>query len=156
MKVILLQDVKALGKKGDVVNVSDGYARNMLLKKGLGKEANSQRHLNDLKLQKANEEKVAQRRIWRQHKQLAEEMKDKEVRVSVKAGEGGRVFGSVSTKEIAEEIKKQLGYEIDKKKISAGCTGEGTWLHRDRYQAAYQSDSEDAGSCSRGISGNTE
>ena len=123
MKVILLQDVKALGKKGDVVNVSDGYARNMLLKKGIGKEANGQ-NINDLKLQKANEEK------------LAEEMKDKEIRVSVKAGEGGRVFGSVSTKEIAEEIKKQLGYEIDKKKIlldapvkALGYTEIGIKLH---------------------------
>ena len=115
MKVILLQDVKALGKKGDVVNVSDGYARNMLLKKGLGKEANGQ-NMNDLKLQKANAEKVAQENLDAA-RALAEEMKDKEVKVSVKAGEGGRVFGSVSTKEIAEEIKKQLGYEIDKKKI---------------------------------------
>ena len=115
MKVILLQDVKALGKKGDVVNVSDGYARNMLLKKGIGKEANGQ-NINDLKLQKANEEKVAKENL-EAAKKLAEEMKDKEIRVSVKAGEGGRVFGSVSTKEIAEEIKKQLGYEIDKKKI---------------------------------------
>ena len=116
MKVILLQDVKALGKKGDVVNVSDGYARNMLLKKGLGKEANGQ-NMNDLKLQKANAEKVAQENLDAA-RALAEEMKDKEVKVSVKAGEGGRVFGSVSTKEIAEEIKKQLGYEIDKKKIA--------------------------------------
>ena len=115
MKVILLQDVKALGKKGDVVNVSDGYARNMLLKKGIGKEANGQ-NINDLKLQKANEEKVAKENL-EAAKKLAEEMKDKEIRVSVKAGEGGRVFGSVSTKESAEEIKKQLGYEIDKKKI---------------------------------------
>ena len=115
MKVILLQDVKALGKKGDVVNVSDGYARNMLLKKGIGKEANGQ-NINDLKLQKANEEKIAKENL-EAAKKLAEEMKDKEIRVSVKAGEGGRVFGSVSTKEIAEEIKKQLGYEIDKKKI---------------------------------------
>ena len=115
MKVILLQDVKALGKKGDVVNVSDGYARNMLLKKGLGKEANGQ-NMNDLKLQKANAEKVAQENLDAA-RALAEDMKDKEVKVSVKAGEGGRVFGSVSTKEIAEEIKKQLGYEIDKKKI---------------------------------------
>ena len=115
MKVILLQDVKALGKKGDVVNVSDGYARNMLLKKGIGKEANGQ-NINDLKLQKANEEKIAKENL-EAAKKLAEEMKDKEIRVSVKAGEGGRVFGSVSTKEIAEEIRKQLGYEIDKKKI---------------------------------------
>ena len=115
MKVILLQDVKSLGKKGDIVNVSDGYARNMLLKKGIGKEANGQ-NINDLKLQKANEEKIAKENL-EAAKKLAEEMKDKEIKVSVKAGEGGRVFGSVSTKEIAEEIKKQLGYEIDKKKI---------------------------------------
>ena len=134
MKVILLQDVKALGKKGDVVNVSDGYARNMLLKKGIGKEANGQ-NINDLKLQKANEEKVAKENL-EAAKKLAEEMKDKEIRVSVKAGEGGRVFGSVSTKEIAEEIKKQLGYEIDKKKIlldapvkALGYTEIGIKLH---------------------------
>ena len=129
MKVILLQDVKALGKKGDVVNVSDGYARNMLLKKGLGKEANGQ-NMNDLKLEKVAQENLDAARA------LAEEMKDKEVKVSVKAGEGGRVFGSVSTKEIAEEIKKQLGYEIDKKKIlldapvkALGYTEIGIKLH---------------------------
>ena len=134
MKVILLQDVKALVKKGDVVNVSDGYARNMLLKKGIGKEANGQ-NINDLKLQKANEEKIAKENL-EAAKKLAEEMKDKEIRVSVKAGEGGRVFGSVSTKEIAEEIKKQLGYEIDKKKIlldapvkALGYTEIGIKLH---------------------------
>lgn len=115
MKVILLQDVKTLGKKGEIVNVSDGYARNMLLKKGIGKEATSQ-NINDLKLQKANEEKVA-REALEAAQALAEELKEKEVTVSVKAGEGGRVFGSVSTKEIAEAMKKQLGYEIDKKKI---------------------------------------
>ena len=134
MKVILLQDVKALGKKGEVVNVSDGYARNMILKKGIGKEANGQ-NINDLKLQKANEEKIAKENL-EAAKKLAEEMKDKEIRVSVKAGEGGRVFGSVSTKEIAEEIKKQLGYEIDKKKIlldapvkALGYTEIGIKLH---------------------------
>ena len=134
MKVILLEDVKSLGKKGETVNVSDGYARNMLLKKGIGKEANGQ-NINDLKLQKANEEKIAKENL-EAAKKLAEEMKDKEIRVSVKAGEGGRVFGSVSTKEIAEEIKKQLGYEIDKKKIlldapvkALGYTEIGIKLH---------------------------
>ena len=115
MKVILLQDVKSLGKKGDVVEVSEGYARNMLLKKGIGKEATGQ-NMNDLKLQKANAEKVA-REALAAAQALAAEMKDKKITVAVKAGEGGRVFGSVSSKEIAEEIKKQLGYDIDKKKI---------------------------------------
>ncbi len=115
MKVILLQDVKSLGKKGDVVEVSEGYARNMLLKKGLGKEANG-KNMNDLKLQKANAEKLAKEAL-EAAQALGSEMNGKEIRVGVKAGEGGRVFGSVSSKEIAEEVKKQLGYEIDKKKI---------------------------------------
>lgn len=116
MKVILLQDVKALGKKGEVVEVSEGYARNMLLKKGLGKEANGQ-NMNDLKLQKANAEKVAKEAL-EAAQELAKEMEGKTVKIAVKAGEGGRVFGSVSTKEIAEEMKKQLGFEVDKKKIT--------------------------------------
>ncbi len=115
MKVILLQDVKALGKKGEVVEVSEGYARNMLLKKGMGKEATSG-NMNDLKLQKANEEKVA-RELHAAAETLGRELEGKEVKVAVKAGDGGRVFGSVSSKEIAEEIKKQLGQEVDKKKI---------------------------------------
>lgn len=115
MKVILLQDVKSLGKKGDIVEVSEGYARNMLLKKGLGKEATGQ-NMNDLKLQKANAEKIA-REALEAAQALAKEMEGKSIRVAVKAGEGGRVFGSVSTKEIAEEIKKQLGYDVDKKKL---------------------------------------
>ncbi len=115
MKVILLQDVKALGKKGDVVEVSEGYARNMLLKKGMGKEATSG-NMNDLKLQKANAEKVA-KELQEAAEILGRELKDKEIRVAVKAGDGGRVFGSVSSKEIAEEIKRQLGREVDKKKI---------------------------------------
>lgn len=103
MKVILLQDVKSLGKKGDIVEVSEGYARNMLLKKGLGKEATGQ-NMNDLKLQKANAEKIA-REALEAAQALAKEMEGKAIKVAVKAGEGGRVFGSVSTKEIAEEIK---------------------------------------------------
>ena len=115
MKVILLQDVKALGKKGDVVEVSEGYARNMLLKKGMGKEATG-KNMNDLKLQKANAEKIA-RETLEAAQALGKEMEGKSIKIAVKTGEGGRIFGSVSSKEIAEEIKKQLGYEIDKKKI---------------------------------------
>ena len=115
MKVILLQDVKTVGKKGEIVEVSDGYARNVLLRKGQGKEATG-KNMNDLKLQKANAEKIAQEQL-EAAKALAEEMKDKKITVAVKVGEGGRVFGSVSSKEIAEELKKQLGYEVDKKKI---------------------------------------
>ena len=115
MKVILLQDVKALGKKGDVVEVSEGYARNMLLKKGMGIEATG-KNMNDLKLQKANAEKIA-RETLEEAQSLGKEMEGKSIKIAVKTGEGGRIFGSVSSKEIAEEIKKQLGYEIDKKKI---------------------------------------
>ncbi len=115
MKVILLQDVKSLGKKGDIVNVSDGYARNMLLKKGIGKEATGQ-NMNDLKLQKANEKKVAQENLDAA-RALGEELEGKEVKISVKAGDGGRIFGSVSSKEISEAVREQLGKDIDKKKL---------------------------------------
>ena len=106
MEVVLLEDVKALGKKGQVVKVNDGYARNFILPKKLGVEATS-KNLNDLKLQKANAEKVAAEQLA-EAKKLAEEIDKMSVTVSIKAGEGGRAFGSVSTKEIAEEIKKQL------------------------------------------------
>lgn len=115
MKVILLEDVKSLGKKGQIVNVSDGYARNMLLPKKLGVEATS-KNMNDLKLQKAHQDKVAQENLD-SAKAFAEELKDKQVTVSIKVGEGGRTFGSVSTKEISEAVKSQLGYDIDKKKM---------------------------------------
>ena len=115
MKVILLQDVKALGKKGEVVNVNDGYARNFILPKKLGVEANG-KNLNDLKLQKNNEAKVAQEHLDAA-KKLAEELKAGKVVLTMKVGEGGRTFGSVSSKEIAEAAKAQLGYDIDKKKI---------------------------------------
>lgn len=115
MKVILLEDVKSLGKKGQVVNVSDGYARNMLLPKKLGVEATT-KNMNDLKLQKAHEEKVAQENLDAA-KAFADELKDKKVVVTIKVGEGGRTFGSVSTKEISEAVKEQLGYDIDKKKM---------------------------------------
>ena len=115
MKVILLEDVKALGKKGQVVNVSDGYARNLLLPKKLGEEATG-KNMNDLKLQKAHEDKVAQENLDAA-KAFAEELKDKQVTVGIKVGEGGRTFGSISAKEIAEAAKAQLGYELDKKKL---------------------------------------
>ncbi|MCC8044495.1 MAG: 50S ribosomal protein L9 [Clostridiales bacterium] len=115
MKVILLQDVKSLGKKGEIVEASESYARNVLFRKGLGKEATG-KNLNDLKLQKANAEKVAKENLEEARK-LGEELNGKEIQVSVKAGDKGRVFGSVSSKEIAEEVQKQLGHEIDKKKI---------------------------------------
>lgn len=115
MKVILLEDVKALGKKGQVVNVSDGYARNLLLPKKLGVEATG-KNMNDLKLQKAHEDKVAQENLDAA-KAFAEELKDKQVIVGIKVGEGGRTFGSISAKEIAEAAKVQLGYELDKKKL---------------------------------------
>ena len=115
MEVILLQDVKALGKKGQIVKVNDGYARNFILPKKLGLEANS-KNLNDLKLQKANEEKVAAKHLAAA-KELAAELKDKEIVLSLKLGEGGKTFGSISSKEIAEAAKEQLGYDIDKKKI---------------------------------------
>lgn len=115
MKVILLQDVKSLGKKGEIVEVSDGYARNFVLPKKLGVEANS-KNMNDLKLQKANEEKVAKQQL-EAAQELARVLETKEVVVKMKSGEGGKTFGSISSKEIAEEAKKQCGLELDKKKI---------------------------------------
>ena len=115
MKVILLEDVKSLGKKGDVVNVSDGYARNMILPKKLGVEANS-KNMNDLKLQNKHAEKVAQENLDNA-RALAEEVGSKEVTVTLKTGEGGRNFGSVSAKEIAAAAKEQIDMELDKKKM---------------------------------------
>lgn len=115
MKVILLEDVKALGKKGEIVNVSDGYARNCILPKKLGLEATS-KNLNDLKLKKANEAKVAQEQL-EEAQALAKKIEAEKVKLAIKVGEGGRAFGSVSSKEIAAAVKEQLGYDIDKKKI---------------------------------------
>ena len=115
MKIILLQDEKKLGKKGDIIEASEGYARNYILPKKIGGEASS-KNLNDLKLHKANEEKVAQENLDAA-KALATELETKQVVVKIKAGEGGRTFGSVSSKEIATACKEQHGIEIDKKKI---------------------------------------
>ena len=115
MKVILLQDVKALGKKGDVVNVSDGYARNAIFPKKLGVEANA-KNLNDLKLQNQHADKVAQENLEKAQ-ELAKDLEGKVVEVKIKTGEGGKIFGSVSTKEIAAAAKEQIGFTLDKKKM---------------------------------------
>lgn len=116
MKVILLEDVKALGKKGDLVEVNNGYARNFILPKKLGVEATG-KNINDLKLQKAHQDKVAAEQLAAA-KALAEELAEKSVEVKMKVGEGGKTFGAISTKEIAAAAKEQLDMELDKKKIS--------------------------------------
>lgn len=115
MKVILTEDVKSLGKKGEIVEVSDGYARNFILKKKKGIEANS-KNLNDLKLQKANDDKIAQEQ-YEAAQELGQKLEAGKIEVFIKTGEGGKAFGSVSSKEIAAEVKTQMGLEIDKKKV---------------------------------------
>lgn len=128
MKIILLEDVKSLGKKGEIVNVSDGYARNMLLPKKLGVEA-TPANLNSLKLQHAHQEKVAQESL-----DAARAFKEKldpcSVSIPIKVGENGKVFGSVSAQSIADAAKAQLGFDLDKKKIQLASpikeTGEQT------------------------------
>ena len=115
MEIVLLQDVKSLGKKGQVVKVYDGYARNYILPKKLGVEANA-KNLNDLKLQKANDAKVAAEQLAAA-RELAAKLQEASVTVSIKAGEGGRTFGSVSTKEIGKAVSDQLKLDIDKKKM---------------------------------------
>lgn len=115
MKIILLQDVRSLGKKGQVVNVSDGYARNYVLPKKIGIEA-TEKNKNDLKLQKQHEDKLAAERLAAA-KELAKKLETLKIEVSMKAGENGKVFGSISSKEIAEQAKKQFNLDLDKKKI---------------------------------------
>lgn len=115
MKVILLQDVKSLGKEGEIVNVNDGYARNFIIPKKLGVEANN-KNLNDLKLKKSNEEKIAKENKEAAEK-LAGELKAGQILLKIKVGEGGKAFGSVSAKEIAAAVQEQMGLDVDKKKI---------------------------------------
>lgn len=115
MKVILLEDVKTVGKKGEVVTVNDGYARNVLFRKNLGLEATN-KNLNDLRLKQANMDKKAEELLV-ECQELAKKIESGKIETSIKFGEGGKAFGSVSTKEVAEEVEKQLGIEIDKKKI---------------------------------------
>ncbi|MXP74743.1 50S ribosomal protein L9 [Lachnospiraceae bacterium WCA-9-b2] len=115
MKVILTEDVKSLGKKGEIVEVSDGYARNFILKKKKGLEANN-KNLNDLKLKKANDDKLAQEQ-YEAAKELGKKLETGKVEMSIKTGEGGKAFGSIASKEIAAEVKEQMGLDVDKKKI---------------------------------------
>ncbi len=115
MKVILKQDVKSLGKKGDLVNASDGYARNFLFPKGLAVEANATA-MNDYnnkesakKFHKAEEIKAAQ--------EIADKLRDKTFKLTAKAGANGKLFGSVTSKDVAKKIKDELNVDIDKRKI---------------------------------------
>jgi len=115
MKFILLEDVKTLGKKGEIVNVNDGYARNFILPKKLGIEA-SGKNLNDLKLKKAHDDKQAQE-LLEAAQSLKSDIEAGQITLSIKTGEGGRAFGSIAAKEVAEAVKDQMGYDVDKKKI---------------------------------------
>lgn len=115
MKVILTQDVKKVGKKGDMLEVKDGYARNALLPKGLAVEATAVT-LNQRKLEQRSEDKKKQQELD-SAKTIEEKLKDKTIKIAIRVGEGGKIFGSVTSKEIAESIKKECGVEIDKKKI---------------------------------------
>ena len=115
MKVILLQDVNKVGKKGDLVEASDSYARNVLIRRKLAVEATGQA-INDLKLKKANDEKVAEENLEKA-KELKEKLDRSSVVIRAKTGEGEKLFGSISGKEIAEAAKEQLGIELDRRKI---------------------------------------
>ena len=115
MKVILKEDIKNVGKKNEIINAADGYARNFLFPKGLAVPADNS-NMNELRLkQKAEANQKA--KDLESSKKLAEELKDKTIEISVKAGNNGKLFGGVTSKEISEELKKQLNVEIDKKKI---------------------------------------
>ncbi|SHH98918.1 50S ribosomal protein L9 [Clostridium grantii] len=118
MKVILLKDVKGKGKKNEVVNVSDGYARNFLFPRKLAEEA-SDNNVHILNKQKENERKVKLEEIEAAQK-LAESLRDKQIIIKTKAGDSGRLFGAITSKDIADELKKQYKVDIDKKKISSG------------------------------------
>lgn len=118
MKVILKADVKGQGKKGELVNVSDGYARNFLFPRGLATEADAAA-MNDLK----NKEESARFRAETEKKEAqaaADALNGKSVKISAKAGQNGRLFGSVTTKEVAEALKAQFKIEVDRRKISIG------------------------------------
>ncbi|HBI72891.1 MAG TPA: 50S ribosomal protein L9 [Lachnospiraceae bacterium] len=115
MEIILTQDVRSLGKKGEVVKVSDGYARNFILPKKLGVQATKQ-NLYELEQQKAAEAK-RQKELLEEAKDFAKKLGKISIKVGIKAGEGGKTFGSISTKEIAAAVKDQFNLDIDRKKI---------------------------------------
>ncbi len=115
MKVILLQDVKGVGKKGEVINASDGYARNFLFPKKLAQEANDvNMHILNKKNEAERKKKTAEIEAAQK---LGAQLKDKEIVIIAKAGDNGKLFGAITSKDIAQEIVKQLGIEIDKKKV---------------------------------------
>ena len=120
MKIVLLEDVKSLGKKGEIVEVAEGYARNFILPKKKGVEATSS-NLNTLKLQKANAQKIENENI-EAAKALAAKLNETSVSLKIKGGEGGRTFGSVTSKEIAAALKSQHDLDVDRKKIMLGET----------------------------------
>ncbi len=123
MKVILLEDVKGTGKKGEIKEVKDGYANNCLLKKGLAKEATAQ-NINILEGQKASaQHKIDVERAEAQA--IAEKLEGKKVTVTAKAGQNGRLFGTITSKEVSLAIKSTLGCDVDKKKINIGSKIEG-------------------------------
>ncbi|RTR26037.1 50S ribosomal protein L9 [Robertmurraya yapensis] len=115
MKVIFLKDVKGKGKKGEVKNVADGYAQNFLIKQGLAVEANSA-NVSSLNAQKKKEEKLSAEELA-EAKKLKEVLEQLTVELSAKSGEGGRLFGSITSKQIAEALQKVHGIKIDKRKI---------------------------------------
>lgn len=115
MKVILLKDVKKLGKAGDVINASDGYARNFLFPKGLAKEA-TDNNMHILNNQKENERKKKLAELEAAQK-LASELKGKEIKINGKTGDNGKLFGAITSKDVAKKIKELYKVEIDKKKI---------------------------------------
>lgn len=120
MKLILLQDVKSVGKKGELINASEGYAKNYLIPKNLAVEA-TKSNLNDYELKQKAEAKRKQEELEHAQK-LAEALKDQVVTIKVKTGGNGKLFGSITNKDVAAEIIKQTGMDLDKKKISIGDT----------------------------------
>ncbi len=118
MKIILLQDVKNVGKKGQLIEASEGYAKNFLIPRKLGMEA-TKSNLNDLELKQKSEEKRKKEEL-EEAQHMGKELEEKTIVITVKTGDNGKLFGSVTNKEVAEELVKQTGLAIDKKKVSIG------------------------------------